>query len=87
MKKYFFIFVLIFSAQIFAASPWLENLNTTNKQQQLDLRWKAYGGQVDIKFMHHKLSDMHVQMYPQPEFPDKHWDLNHRVFDLSLIHI
>ncbi len=62
---------------------WLENLISTDKQQQLDLRWKAYGGQVDIKFMHNKLNDMHVQMYPAPEFPDKHWDYNHLVFDIS----
>ena len=83
MKNIFFTIVLIFSTQCFAASPWLDNLNSPDKQQQLDLRWKAYGGQVDIKFMHKKLNEMSVQMLPKPEFPDKHWDYNHLVFDIS----
>lgn len=64
-------------------SPWLENLNSADKQQQLDLRWYATGGQVDMKFMYNKLNDMGIEVSPKPQFPDKHWDYNHLVFPIS----
>jgi len=75
--------VLFFSAQSLAMSPWLESLNTTDKQQQLDLRWQASGGQVDMKFMYNKLQDMNIQVSPKPQFSDQHWDYNHLVFPIS----
>ncbi|MFK8013415.1 MAG: hypothetical protein AB8B80_15345, partial [Marinicellaceae bacterium] len=83
MKKYFFILVFLFSTNALGTSPWLDNINSPNKQQQMDLRWKAYGGQVNIRFMHNKLNDMHVELFPAPENPEKHWDYNHLVFDIS----
>lgn len=83
MKKLISLLILMFSTQLLALSPWLENLDTADKQQQLDLRWKATGGQVDLKFMYTKLGDMNVQVSPPPEFPNKHWDYNHLVYPIS----
>ncbi|VAW39401.1 hypothetical protein MNBD_GAMMA01-819, partial [hydrothermal vent metagenome] len=83
MKKIFVIIVLFTSTQLLALSPWLENLDAADKQQQLDLRWQAYGGEADVKFMYSKLRDMQIQVSPKPEFPNKHWDYNHLVFPIS----
>jgi hypothetical protein len=83
MKNILAVLALCFSLQSIAVSPWLENLNKENKQQQLDLRWKASGGQADVKFMYNKLNDLNIQISPKPEFADKHWDYNHLVFPIS----
>lgn len=83
MKLFFYTLILFSSSQIFAASPWLDKINSSNKQQQLDLRWKAQGGQVDIRLMHKKLNEMHVEIYPKSESPEKHWTNNHMVFDIQ----
>ncbi len=83
MKKILCTALLVMGTQSYAVSPWLENLDRDDKQQQMDLRWKASGGQVDIKFMHQKLQAMQIQLFPQPEFPEKNWDTNHLVFPIS----
>jgi len=83
MKKLILLLALMVSTQLIALSPWLENLDATDKQQQLDLRWKATGGQVNLKFMYTKLSDMNIQVSPKPEFPNKHWDYNNLVYPIS----
>ncbi|MCB1603777.1 MAG: hypothetical protein KDI59_03955 [Xanthomonadales bacterium] len=66
-----------------STSPWLKNLNSPEKQEQMQLRWKAYGGEVDLKFMYKKLSDMKISVSPEPQFPNKHWDFNHIVYPIS----
>lgn len=81
--KHIVILLLMLSTGSYALSPWLENLEKSNKQQQLDLRWKASGGQVDLKFMYTKLNQMNIQVSPKPEFPNKHWDYNHLVYPVS----
>jgi len=83
MKNIYLIILLAISWQAIGKSPWLESLDLEDKQQQLDLRWQAYGGQVDLKFMYDKLNSMHIQVLPRPEFPNKHWDYNHLVFPIS----
>lgn len=83
MKKIICTALLVMGTQSYAVSPWLENLDRDDKQQQMDLRWKASGGQVDIKFMHQKLQAMNIQLFPQPEFPEKNWDRSHLVFSIS----
>ena len=83
MKTFIFTAMLFFSTHSLAASPWLDNLNTPDKQQQLDLRWEASGGQVDMKFMYQKLNDINIQVSPKAEFPNKRWDYNHLVFPIS----
>ncbi len=83
MKKIILIAVSILSTQVSALSPWLETLDKENKQQQLDLRWSAFGGQADVKFMYNKLNDMHVTVSPLPQYPNMHWDLNHLVYPIS----
>jgi len=85
MQKIFIVILImtLFTTKSQALSPWLKNLENANKQQQIDLRWKAYGGQADLKLMHEKLADMNIQIFPRPEFSNKHWDLNSRVFPVS----
>lgn len=38
-----------------AKAPWLENMNHPFKQQQLDSRWQADGGQIHLRFNHNLL--------------------------------
>lgn len=83
MKKIICTALMIMGTQSYAISPWLENLDTPNKQQQMDLRWKASGGQLDIQFMHKKLQAMRIDLYPRPEFPNKNWNVNHLVFPIN----
>jgi hypothetical protein len=77
------ILLLIFSCQVFGVSTWLEKLDDSHKQEQLDLRWIASGGEIDIQFMHAKLNTMKIELSPQPYYPNKHWSKNHLVFSIQ----
>ncbi len=83
MKKIMCTALMMMGTQTLAVSPWLENLDRPDKQQQMDLRWKASGGEMDIKFMHNKLQAMNIQLFPQPQFPMRQWDENSLVFSIS----
>jgi hypothetical protein len=81
--KLLFLLSLLISSLATAESPWLNNLNSDEKQQQMQLRWKAVGGQADLKFIYNKLSALDIKVSPKPEFANKHWDYNHLVFPIS----
>lgn len=78
-----YIILLVLVSNTYAMSPWLQNLDAKDKQAQIDLRWKAYGGEADLKFMHKKLQDMNITIFPQPQHPEKHWDYNHLVYKVD----
>jgi len=82
MKK-FFLIVVFFSAPALSQKTWLDNLLAENKQEQLKLRWKASGGEVDLQFAYNKLSLMGIEILPQVEFPKKSWEENHLVFPIN----
>ncbi len=66
-----------------ATQSWLEKLQDPNKQQQLDLRWKASGGEADLRFIYNIFSIYDTKVNPAPEFPNKHWSANHLVFPID----
>jgi len=71
------IVMLLISSQTLALSPWLENLNDPLKQQQLDLRWSAYGGEVDIQFYYDLLQEMEIQVNDGQGDANRAWDQQH----------
>lgn len=84
MNKLFTIFsFLLLSTLSYAISPWLDNMDSNDKQLQMDLRWKAYGGQADLKFMYKKLDNMKIEVFPGPQYKNKNWDENHIVYKVS----
>lgn len=82
MKQLFYIMIFIVSIPSHALSSWLEKLEEKDKQEQLDLRWVASGGEMDIQFIHNKLNIMKIKLSPKPQFPNKPWDQNHMVFPI-----
>ncbi|WP_395374723.1 hypothetical protein [Marinicella sp. W31] len=81
----FLLVMLLISSQAMALSPWLENLNDPLKQQQLDLRWSAYGGEVNIQFYYDLLEEMEVKVNGGQGDANKAWDLqNHHMTIKSL---
>ncbi len=45
-----------------ATAPWLDNLNHPLKQQQIDSRWQADGGQIHLRFNHNLLNAWQVSV-------------------------
>jgi hypothetical protein len=66
-----------------SAKSWLDDIQAENKQQQIDLRWGATGGEADLRFMYEKLKAFNIQINPAPEFPKKHWSDNHLIFPIN----
>lgn len=83
MKKLILPLLLTITFQSLALSSWLEKLDSTDKKEQLAMRWIASGGEIDIQFMHQKLNTMKIQLSPQPQFPNKPWSENHLVFSIK----
>jgi len=83
MKYLSLLVFFIFSSNSYAVNEWLKNLDAPDKQQQLELRWKAFGGEADLRFMYEKLSINKISVNPEPQFPDKHWSANHLVFPIN----
>ena len=83
MKILIFLALLFTNFQLLAISPWLKNIDDKNKQEQLDLRWVASGGEADFQFLHEKLQLMNVELTPKPVFPSKPWSQNHLVYEIS----
>ncbi|HFC30679.1 MAG TPA: hypothetical protein ENJ44_06530, partial [Oceanospirillales bacterium] len=81
--KYIILFLLLAQTTVFAILPQQDGESPEKIKQQESLRWQATGGQADVKFMYKKLSDMHIQVSPKPQFPNKHWDYNHLVYPIS----
>ncbi|MCF6318274.1 MAG: hypothetical protein L3J83_03185 [Proteobacteria bacterium] len=83
MKHLLLFIVIIFSTNSYALNDWLKNLDAPDKQQQLEFRWKAFGGEADLRFMYEKLSLNKITVNPAPEFPKKHWSSNHLIFPIK----
>lgn len=83
MKRLILPILLSLSYPLSAVSTWLEKIDDIHKQEQLDLRWIASGGEVDIQFMFNKLNTMNISLTPKPHFPNKHWSENHLVFSIQ----
>lgn len=66
-----------------SAKSWLDDIQAENKQQQIDLRWDATGGEADLRFMYEKLKAFKIKINPAPEFPNKHWSENHLIFPIN----
>ncbi len=83
MRHLFLFIICIFSVNSYASNEWLKNLDVPDKQQQSEFRWKAFGGEADLRFMYEKLSLNKITVNPAPEFPNKHWSSNHLVFPIK----
>ena len=82
--RFFLLVSLIFNSISSHATPsWLDKLQDPNKQQQLDLRWKATGGEADLRFIYTIFSIYDTTVNPAPQFPNKHWSANHLVFPID----
>ncbi len=82
--RFFLLATLILnSVSSYATSLWLDKLQDPNKQQQLDLRWKATGGEADLRFIYTIFSIYDTTVNPAPQFPNKHWSANHLVFPID----
>ena len=83
MKQLTLLISLFFCNHLFAISPWLERIDDKDKQEQLDLRWVASGGEIDIQFIYHQLDGMKIKLSPEAAFPNKPWNENHLVFSIN----
>ena len=79
----FLIVMLLISSQAMALSPWLENLNDPLKQQQIDLRWSAYGGEVDIQFYYDFLSTIEIEVNGGIGDPKKAWKQQNHFMEIK----
>ncbi len=82
-KTFIILQALILSTSAIAVSPWLENLDHPDKQQQIDLRWTAYGGQADFQFYYGMLDDMEIQMASTPLTEKDSWDKHHHILQVK----
>ncbi len=83
MKSLFLLILFITSSNSYALSQWLENLDAPDKQKQSEYRWKAFGGEADLRFMYEKLSLNKITVNPAPQYPNLHWSENHLVFPIQ----
>ena len=83
MKYLLLALTFIINQTTNAQSSWTDKLKEPNKQQQLDLRWKAHGGEADLRFMYNIFSIYDTTVNPAPQYPDKHWSANHLVFPIA----
>ncbi len=81
--KYLLLLLFTFSHITSAQTTWLDKVQDPNKQQQLDLRWQATGGEADLRFIYNIFSIYGTKVNPAPEFPNKHWSANHLVFPID----
>ncbi len=83
MKTIVILLTLLLSPDSIAKNSWIDNVQSPDKAQQLDLRWRASGGEMDIQFAYKKLEIMELNITPFPEFPNKSWESNHLVFPIN----
>lgn len=81
--KILFLALLLISTSAISISPWLEKLTDADKQEQINLRWVASGGEMDIQFIHSKLATMKIELSPKPQHPQKAWTENHLVYTIN----
>ncbi len=83
MRFFLLTLITLISITTNAEQSWLDKLQNPNKQQQLDLRWKASGGEADLRFIYNIFSIYNINVNPAPQFPNKHWSANHLVFPID----
>ncbi len=77
------IFLLLVLTSASALSPWIENLDHADKQAQLDLRWTAYGGEVDFQFFYGMLDDLQIEIPTSPQNNKDDWPNNHLIMNIK----
>lgn len=82
ISKIFFVLTLLSNA-VFAEETWLKKLNSKDNIIQKNLRWKAIGGQADLRFIYEKLAILNINIIPAPQYPNKHWSANHLVLPIN----
>ena len=75
--------ILFVSQTATAVSPWLETFNHPQRQQQIDLRWHADGGEFAINFEDSLLKELGISVTglpPQTKIIDT---LEHALFQIN----
>lgn len=79
----FFTLLIFLSGNTFAVSPWLENFNHPLRQQQIDLRWHADGGEFVINFEDRLLKELGIKVLDLPSLSKTIDEQPHTVFKIN----
>ncbi|WP_154222228.1 hypothetical protein [Marinicella rhabdoformis] len=77
------LLLLLLNNPVIAVSPWLENFNHPLRQQQIDLRWHADGGEFVINFEDRLLNELGIQVIDLPTQTKTIDSQPHAVFQIN----
>jgi len=86
MSKNVLVFLcgLVISTYSYAGlPPWLERLSDHNKTSELQKRWHADGGQVNLQFFYGMLGDLEIEVEGAAPRAPGHWSNTHFLMDIK----
>lgn len=70
------ILLIMISMMVHADEPWLEQINDSRKSKEVNQRWHADGGELNVMFFYDLLADMGVKVGGTGGYDQSNWEAN-----------
>jgi len=85
MKKVVFTLMALASFAAMSAESWLDNMTDVNKSDEINKRWQADGGAMNLLFFYERLESYGIQVNGTGEFDKDNWTENSFVMPIKAI--
>ncbi|TDR22701.1 hypothetical protein [Marinicella litoralis] len=85
MKAIIFILASLLVTQTMAAESWLDNLMDDNKKAEINQRWHADGGEMNLLFYYGRLQSLGIEVKGTVAFDTNNWTENTYIMPIKNI--